>query len=92
MSLDRTEFLSIAAHRCTDDVDTDHDGRPIVALRGRLSQDDKNEGLFFPGHVPQQWPENRTAWRDFRFPDFLPRKLPDRVHPRKGMILEGMFS
>jgi predicted YcjX-like family ATPase len=75
--IQKIDFLAIAAHRCTDDVDTDHDGKPIVAMRGRLNPNDKDESLYFPGRVPQQWPEHKEDWRSFRFPDFLPRKLPD---------------
>jgi predicted YcjX-like family ATPase len=77
-TIQKIDFLAIASHRCTDDIDTDHEGKPIVALRGRLFDDmAKNEGPYFPGRVPQQWPEHKEDWRAFRFPDFLPRKLPD---------------
>lgn len=82
-TIKKIEFIPIAAHRCTDDVDTDHDGRQIVALRGRrMDSDDNGEELIYPGRVPQQWPEYKDNWQDFRFPDFLPRKLPDLASGR----------
>lgn len=74
----KIDFLGIAAFRCTDDVDTDHEGRPIVALRGRLKHEaSPDEDTYYPGRVPEEWPAYEEKWRSFRFPDFLPRRLPD---------------
>lgn len=74
----KIDFWHVAAHRCTDDVDADHEGKPIVALRGRLQEGAlPEEGLYFPGRVPAQWPAQKHEWQAFRFPDFRPRRLPD---------------
>lgn len=82
-SIKKIEFIPIAAHKCTDDVDVDHEGKPIVALLGRrLDSDSQAEEVIYPGRVPQQWPEYKEKWQAFRFPDFLPRRLPDLASGR----------
>jgi len=71
------EFREMSALRSTDDVETDHQGKPMKALRGRLlNAPSDGEKLFFPGPVPDKWPEKGREWRGFHFPDVLPRSLP----------------
>jgi len=75
----KIRFLPISAHRCTEDIETNHEGKPLIALAGRLRDESFNEkGIFFPGRVPQRWPvqEDNQVRKSCRFPDFLPRPLP----------------
>jgi predicted YcjX-like family ATPase len=75
----RTKFGSyrIAAHRCTTDMDSDHEGKPMVALKGRLKDDPSVvKDNVFPGRVPKTWPRYPEDFQGLHFPDFVPRSLP----------------
>ena len=68
-------FVSLAAHRSTDVVRTEHHGQVLSCVRGRLKDDDR-ETVLFPGEIPADLPseEDWQAGR-FRFRDFAPRRL-----------------
>ena len=68
-------FVSLAAHRSTDVVRTEHHGQVLSCVRGRL-KDEARETVLFPGEIPADLPseEDWHAGR-FRFRDFAPRRL-----------------
>jgi len=80
MRRDRLHFAFCAAHRCTGDVEKLVDGRPLSALAGRRSDQRAREGVWFPGEVPESWPDDEwdAESNAFRFPDFVPAALPMR--------------
>ena len=74
-------FKAISAYRCTDDVASNHEGKPVMALKGRLRERSSEAiGPYCPGKVPSAWPEFKSEWSSFGspewFPEFLPRPLP----------------
>lgn len=74
----RVDF--VASHRSTEDASKEYDGQQISCLRGRRADRDENEGVWFPGEIPPEWPED--DWdpeeKQFDFPDFLPTRAPKR--------------
>ena len=81
LSQERILFNNVAAHRCTRDCSVDYQGRPLAVLEGvRRDKAPENVGPWYPGEAPEQWPEDDWDPEDmqFRFPDFLPPRLPLR--------------
>ena len=81
LSQERILFNHVAAHRCTKDCSVDYQGRPLAVLEGlRRDKPPGNVGPWYPGEAPEQWPEDEWDPEDmqFRFPDFLPPRLPLR--------------
>ncbi len=77
----RLHFTFCAAHRSTEDVSKEFQGRELSCLLGeRPDKEPGRLGPWFPGEIPMEWPED--AWnpddRQFMFPDFLPRRIPMR--------------
>lgn len=71
------DYRVIAAHRSTEDVQTPYQGQQLIALRGRVQEGSAiKQVTVYPGRVPAAWPTQPEAWKDFRFPDFLPQALP----------------
>ena len=77
----RHDVLALAALRCTDTVQTEHQGQVLSCVRGKLKNHER-ETVLFPGEIPPELPtvEDFDSGR-FRFHDFAPRRLEPR---RKG--------
>lgn len=91
----RPEVLALAALRCTDVVQTEHQGQTLSCLRGRLKRDGR-ETVLYPGEVPPtppdpaDWPADR-----FHFADFAPRRLIPGLggqHIRLDQALEHLLG
>jgi predicted YcjX-like family ATPase len=75
LNVGEPRFVAVSAHRCTEDVPADHEGKQFLALRGRLRAGDGDQ-LIYPGAVPESWPVRADGWARFPFPDFAPREMP----------------
>jgi len=94
---DRIEYDYCAAFRCTEDAAKKLDGMPLSVLKGRrqMPDDEAREGVWFPGEVPEEWPEEAYDPMEagFMFPVFMPRSLPrDRDDlPIEHLNLDELF-
>jgi len=71
----RPEVLAIASLRCTDVVQTRHQGQTLSCVKGRL-KDGAREVVLFPGEIPPELPTEADWTGDrFRFVEFAPRRL-----------------
>ena len=77
----RPRVMFCAANRSTEDACKEFEGRELSCLRGvREGDSDGRDGPWFPGEVPPEWPQDDwdPELEQFRFPDFLPGRLPMR--------------
>jgi hypothetical protein len=78
----------VASHRSTEDAFKEYDGQKISCLRGQRADRDGKEGVWFPGEIPPDWPEDDwdPEGQQFVFPDFLPARAPRRDGARMPHI------
>ena len=91
----RQDVLALTALRCTDTVQTEHQGQALSCVRGRLKNEDR-ETVLFPGEIPPDLP-GEEDWRSgrFRFHDFAPRRLRRRArgqHVRLDQAIEFLLG
>lgn len=74
------KFFFCSANRCTKDVSGEYQGDQVWGLRGLIGHESADSEVDrFPGRVPQKWADAWNAMSEgYRFPDFLPRRLPRR--------------
>jgi uncharacterized protein len=72
----RTEYVALAAMRCTEDFTWELDGRPVSAVKGHVTGSDRLVRSY-PGEVPDTPPDERFWQHRFlALPDFTPARLP----------------
>ena len=70
-------FYYCSANRGTKDAMTTFQERNLSTLIGvRKGCEQSQPENVFPGEVPPEWP-TRENWNCYRFPDFLPARLPE---------------
>jgi len=81
LNAERLATYFVAAVRCTTDAETEFHGQVLGLLQGRRADKPADAtGPWFPGEAPGEWPSEdwNPGERQYRFPDFLPRRLPPR--------------
>ena len=77
----KLDFFYMSAYRSTVDDTRQFQGRKLSCLGGiRLDRPGQGEGPWFPGEVPDRWPQDgwNAADEQFNFPSFEPKPLPER--------------